>query len=812
MPSTSTTGSANIATLDSNIVADLCAGKFKIDLTPSIFIGSGADNVLGAKIRIKNPYGVVVKDWTGAYDIQPNMSAVVEFTIPTQGGNYQYGDFIVEVKLFDENSKEYVVSKTVPVLCIPSGKGKKYGSLSAKISGICKDGRVRVVVDPVPVYNGKTVVSKTESYTIEYPTSSELSPLVSTTGNFSVPLFEGVYKVTGEMCATYNYGDNVSAKIKYKVSSLKDVRCGIDECLVFPRLASLNANLKLECSPEEKENTTNIILDSLNLLKLIQLAVDCGKDASDYILELSQLLGIDVADFGYVSGGSPSREVIIEGCNVTKNTSGLTDTYTIDNFEYVVDVQDNGGVLVVAAATLNGCKKTQQITFNMQAAYTQIKNIINNSSTEQTYWASIVKATLNTLNITGLTIQQLSNMTLTQLFQYLFDSVAACCACTSSISNVEVEKVGADVRITWETAGAFSVDVYIDDIFVGNVLASIEELTIPNGADGEEHSYRLISKCANGKTGGEAQDVFTLSRCIAIDPPSLSSNNVNGVECPYDLNYLAADLPVGIGLEWHTANNTNANSLVGNPEAVASGVYWAFAKDTNGCYSTGVPVTVTCEAAISCTAPQNLSVVAVSEGFLIEFQGASNPPPYNSYLVKRRLKSDADIDANYDTIGTPVWNASTNKWQIVDETGVDNTLYVYIAISLCANDARPFAEYQFANITCPELSLTPAANSIDYSFVPVGGEVSKYEVYLYASNGITIVSANTVLPAFSDPITGSFTGLTQNTDYKVRIKIYIGGHGGVSKTCDWNNTTTGEIEVCPDITGIDAEGFGGTNP
>jgi hypothetical protein len=57
MPGVPATGSTTIAVLDSRIIADLCLGKICVDLTPSVYIGSGKDLVLGANVQITNPSG-----------------------------------------------------------------------------------------------------------------------------------------------------------------------------------------------------------------------------------------------------------------------------------------------------------------------------------------------------------------------------------------------------------------------------------------------------------------------------------------------------------------------------------------------------------------------------------------------------------------------------------------------------------------------------------------------------------------------------------------------------------------------------------
>jgi hypothetical protein len=181
--------------------------------------------------------------------------------------------------------------------------------------------------------------------------------------------------------------------------------------------------------------------------------------------------------------------------------------------------------------------------------------------------------------------------------------------------------------------------------------------------------------------------------------------NANQVPCPYDLTANVGPLPIGVIVEWHSEPNTQANTLVGNPSAVNGGTYYAFAKSEDGCYSQGVQVIVTCQSG-QCSAPNNLGVIAATGGFLIHFQSASYPPPSNSYTVKRRLRSDPDIDASYTTIGSTgsgdiIWNTTSNRWEVLDTTAQNGVLYTYIAISNCGA-TQPRIDTDFSNFpTCP---------------------------------------------------------------------------------------------------------------
>lgn len=796
MPSVPTTGSSHIAILDSTIIASLCDGKFYVSAVGSVYIGSGADLVLGANVQITNPDGVIVKPYGASYEIAPalsaGMDAVISFNIPTIAGNYRYGKYRVDVQLFD-GALNWTVTKYITV-CEPDKnyKTRNYGSLSAKLIGSCKEGRMTVLVDNVPTYNGVVVESQVNSFTLTYPTSSGLAPQVTTLGAFSVILFEGVYKIVGEICATYNFGDNVYVKVKYKVKKEKDIRCLIDECCVFTKLSELHLKTKTDCTDEEKQATANITLEALALLKTAQLAAECGEDASDYISDLEKLLGCkctcNCAEGTPIIDTSPAKDFAITGCNVTKSTVGLTDNYVIENYAYVTTVVANGGALVITAQTLDGCTKTQTLTLDIAVVYAQIKSLANASLEESAFWASIINKIL--AGADGGSINNWDTLTLKEKFEALLDDIVDCCSCSTTISAAGTQNFGADVRLKWIGTGHFSTNYYLDGLFVGNVLATaIEEVWFYNAADGDAHTWTLIPVCENGRFGGADTGTFTFLACPSISPPVVSSNNVNGVACPYDLTTLLSAPPAGITVEWHTANNTQSYSLVPDATEVSSGVYYAFAKNSDGCFSTSTVVTLICAAATSCTAPQTLLVTNSTGGFLVQFQSAAFPPPSNSYTVKRRLSADPDVDGSYTTIGTPVWNASSNRWEILDTTAVSNTLYTYKAISNCGGSpsTTPFTTYEFANITCPSVTYDPDVTTLGYSFTGVGGGVTKYEVKIYNSSGTTLIHTDTHLPAFPNPITGTFTYLTAGTTYKVRVKVFIGTY---SYECAFSTITT----------------------
>lgn len=714
MPSTKTTGSPNIAILDSKIITDLCAGKFFIDVTPSTFIGAGANNVLGVRIKVENPYHVMLKDYSVAYDIPSPLTSVYSFNIPTQAGAYQYGVFTITAQITDANGAIWEVSKDVTI-CEPNplNKRSKTGIIYAKLSGLCNQGKMRVAIDNPPTYKGLISQSQESDYILKFPAGSGV---VDKTGisasSFSVNLFDGTYILSGDMCALYIDKDNVSYKVKYLLNIQKDIRCSIDECCIFQKLSELNKKVLSDCTNVEKEQTASIILDVLRLLETAKLASGCGEDASEYITQLEEILQCRctvAAQAGVpLYNNAPTGDWVIEGCNVEKEIVGLTTIYRIDNFEYIIDVTPNGGALVSSVPQLGeNCTKTQVLTFDIGVVYSQIKNLANANALEADAWSSIINKVLNNLNVVslGLTSLQWLSMTFAQRIQAIINKIGACCDCNAKILTHSSSVDGDDVIVHWTSENTFAVDVYLDSNYITTVLAPTTQAIFINIANGANHTYVLIPKCSTNKEGQPVTGDFNFYGCPYIAPPNLSTMNANQVPCPYDLTALITTLPNGITAEWHNQNNTLVATRIPTPSAVSTGTYYVFAKNANGCYSEGVQVVVICQSG-QCSAPQDARVVTATGGFLVSFVSAGFPPPSNSYTVKRRLTSDPDVSASYTIIGSTgsggiQFNAASGRWEILDNTALNNIIYTYVVISNCGATA-PYVSVEFSNFTsCP---------------------------------------------------------------------------------------------------------------
>ena len=795
MAQTTVPNSPDIAVLDFKLTADLCVGKFFIDLSPSIFIGTGAQNAQGAKVKIVNPFDVEIKSYGPVFDILKAIPAplsilnsIAQVLIPKVNNNYQYGLFVVTVELTDSTGAKYYATHNIGI-CEPNPKDKtqRKGTINAQLVGNCVNGTLTVLIDEPPVYKGKAFESKTQTSTLTYPTGSIGTPLVTTLSAFSVPLYEGVHLLKSELCVTYNLGGNNYAKVPYVVNCKNNILCTVDLCCIYDKLAEINLQLGDNCSASKKESLIDVTFDALRLLKTIELGASCGEDVSDYIEQLESLLNCKCscsANTGTpVVNNTPVKNFAITGCNVVKTTVGLTDNYQIENCDYEIKVNPAASFLTISAPVLTDCVKVQQLDFNVAGLYAAVKAIIN-TTTEYNYWASIVNQTLNDIPVDllvclGLTTEQWNAKTfrekvLTMLTKFCTTPSSTC---TATISNNTSTLSGKNTILNWDlgtgAAEPFSVNIFIDNKFQSEVLSPSKSFLLIGFNDGVVHNYKLIAHCSNGAVGNTIAGTFSFTGCPAIPAPSLSSNNVQNATCPFNLNALVTPI-AGLSIEWYNSSVQSAGNLVPNPAAVTSGTYFAYQVDVNRCSSPSSQTIIACQTAANCTEPLGLMVErggANTTSVLITFNSPSNPAP--SYLVKRRISSNPDVAGSYTTIGAPVFNASINKYQIVDNGAAVNTLYVYKAESQCTDGGRPSAFYTFAIIPCPALTLSTTTSTITYNFAANTGQVDKFIVTLYDGNSNPLTTKQH-LPAFASPVTDIFTGLAPNTVYYVAVKAYIG--------------------------------------
>lgn len=151
--------------------------------------------------------------------------------------------------------------------------------------------------------------------------------------------------------------------------------------------------------------------------------------------------------------------------------------------------------------------------------------------------------------------------------------------------------------------------------------------------------------------------------------------------------------------------------------------------------------------------------------------------------IQHKLSSSStwitQTSANYTTFCTG------NSCQYTYPTGVleNNKSYDFKILTDCSQGSQSASNIVTKlNIICPVVSLVASSSTVDYSFAgSVGTSVTGYVIgiYLATDTGFSnplaggVVTVNSPIPA---TVSGSFTGLTASTNYKVRVTVKSSGN------------------------------------
>lgn len=164
-------------------------------------------------------------------------------------------------------------------------------------------------------------------------------------------------------------------------------------------------------------------------------------------------------------------------------------------------------------------------------------------------------------------------------------------------------------------------------------------------------------------------------------------------------------------------------------------------------------------------------------------------------------------DINYKTIDALGYtfhsnvSASTNT---VDITGLsNNTIYQFLITNNCVSGIGALSSIAEAiHFACPVVDLDITYNSVTFTFTHPGGDITGYHVYLL-DDADDIISP-LVFTSPGGTVTDSFTGLTPETNYGIRVvPDAVGDLDTYSVECDIDHFTT-EAVVCNTPTGVSA--------
>ena len=134
----------------------------------------------------------------------------------------------------------------------------------------------------------------------------------------------------------------------------------------------------------------------------------------------------------------------------------------------------------------------------------------------------------------------------------------------------------------------------------------------------------------------------------------------------------------------------------------------------------------------------------------------------------------------------------------LDATPVNKLLPITITMNTCFTDpstgttcSSVLTSNLSGSITCPVLTVTAiTGEEIVYSFPGLSGAYT-YVAQLYDSTGTVLISSQTQTGTTTALLSGTFSGLTALTDYKVRLSIVVTGCSSCVPTlCTFSDVTT----------------------
>lgn len=165
----------------------------------------------------------------------------------------------------------------------------------------------------------------------------------------------------------------------------------------------------------------------------------------------------------------------------------------------------------------------------------------------------------------------------------------------------------------------------------------------------------------------------------------------------------------------------------------------------------------------------------------------------NPSTIEQLVQYKKSTDTSYTTFSIVGPDVTT-----VNVAGLeDNTIYDFRIQSNCNYGGPSLSNTSaFINFSCPVITVTSTSTTVSYSFVHPLKSINGFTVQLYESNGTTLVSTQT--PTISSTLTGTFTGLTAATLYKIKLTLTA---SSFSEACTLVSAATDGF-VCSDPTSV----------
>lgn len=404
--------SANIIQFGLGVTFDIGLRRITFDSSVlTTYVSGNAGNVQGIYLQVFDASGLEVKilDLTTP-DIIP--SAPVPYVLQLANGFAQYGLFIINAIIIDQNSAPYKISLRKNI-CTPSGfvNNTVPGSFIAQVN--CDAPKVILSETTNLSYQGLAPYSISKSGNLYYPQGT-LSPVAFTFTPFEITgsgqVYTGPYRIKNTTTVTYDLGDNVFVVILYYTLLDFEVRCNSKLVDLICCVKDVQDTFLSDPNSARGRDAKNK-LDQISVPFLTALIQEkAGKDSSIEVKIISDILQCDcncspeniepVLLTGDNAG--PAFTIIGQyGSNVTPVVIGSSTQYTVSSKTTTV-IKDNAETGIFIQTVTSAGNVTYKININYAAFAANMLTVIGNSEDLTNQLNNLIVATGTNTSLAGL--------------------------------------------------------------------------------------------------------------------------------------------------------------------------------------------------------------------------------------------------------------------------------------------------------------------------------------------------------------------------------------------------------------------------
>lgn len=324
MPVQQIINSSKIDALGFKAHFNLATGFILVDLSPSVWKPGGANSVQGASLVLISPSGRVLS--SGSTNVwTPPMTGTVSVPLPQFNNVFEWGVYQFRVTLTESAGKLQVIESTFD-LCAPQDNDKKTGEACIDAQPDCDDGVLRLYMG-LQKYKGFGPITWSNAYQLFYPQAAGVSPVQITNFPIEVNLITGTSIIQGQSTGYFDCGSNYFVTALYTAN--QEIYCSCEfPCHLWCAYKDL-VDLVASCDTgtEEHSDSYDKLVNVEHYVTLVIFGHKCGKDVSEYIKILEDLLGVQDSCAPTVIGTTrPTTTTTTLATTTTTTTQGTSTT------------------------------------------------------------------------------------------------------------------------------------------------------------------------------------------------------------------------------------------------------------------------------------------------------------------------------------------------------------------------------------------------------------------------------------------------------------------------------------------------------